>query len=74
MTELETIWITAETGARLRQARVEKGLSQTELARQIQAETPQIEFYERGRQYMPLDRLFDIAVILGIPVAALLGD
>ncbi len=74
MTDLENIWITAEIGSRLRQARTEKGISQTELAKRIQAESSQIEFYERGRQYMPLDRLFDIAAILEIPVTQLLGD
>lgn len=73
MTELETTWITAAIGARLRKARTDKGMTQSELAARIQASPPQIEFYERGEQYMALDRLFDIAAVLEIPVIDLLG-
>jgi repressor LexA len=74
MNGMETTWITAAIGARLRKARMDRGMTQMELASHIQAEAPQIEFYERGEQYMPFDRLFDIAAILGIPVIDLLGE
>ena len=48
MTDFENVWITAVTAAKLKQARVDLGISQLDLANQIEASQSQIEKYEKG--------------------------
>lgn len=74
MTEYETVWITAATAFRLKKARVDLGISQSELAQQVGASVNQIEQYERGEVDMPMDRLFDLARILDLPAGDLLAE
>ncbi len=71
MDELEKIRITAAMGAKLRQARVDKGWSQTDLANQVNASQTQIEHYEKGDYDMAVARLFDLAQKLGVSVPEL---
>jgi transcriptional regulator with XRE-family HTH domain len=71
---LESTFISALTGAKLRDARVKKGWTQSELAGKINASQTQIEHYERGGLDMPMARLFDIAEVLGITAADLLTE
>lgn len=74
MIESENVWITAKIGARIHKIREDRGISQSELAAQVNASQTQIANYERGEQDMPLTRLFDIAGILGVTAADLYGD
>ncbi len=74
MPDYETVWITATTALRLKKARVDKGISQSELAQRIEASVNQIEHYERGEVDMPMDRLFDLARILDLPAGELLAE
>jgi transcriptional regulator with XRE-family HTH domain len=74
MPEYETVWITATTAFRLKKARVDKEISQSELALRIEASVNQIEHYERGEVDMPMDRLFDLARILDLPAGELLAE
>ena len=62
------------TAFRLKKARVDKGISQSELAQRIEASVNQIEHYERGEVDMPMDRLFDLARILDLPAGELLAE
>jgi transcriptional regulator with XRE-family HTH domain len=74
MPDFETVWITAATAFRLKKARVDKGISQSELAQRVAASVNQIEHYERGEVDMPMDRLFDLARVLDLPVSDLLAE
>lgn len=74
MPDYETVWITVTTAFRLKKARVDKGISQSELALRIEASVNQIEHYERGEVDMPMDRLFDLARILDLPAGELLAE
>ncbi len=74
MDEMESVWITGKTGAKIRKVREDKGLTQSDLAGQINASQTQIANYERGEQDMPLARLFSMAEILGVTVAELFDD
>lgn len=71
MSELErdNVWITPQMGLRLRTAREAKGLTRSQLAQLINASVTQIEHYEQGEHDMAMERLFDLAGILGIPVS-----
>jgi DNA-binding transcriptional regulator YiaG len=70
----EYTWISSRTGTKIRKAREDKGLAQSEFAAQINASQAQIDHYERGGLDMPVARLFDMAVILDIPAADLLDE
>lgn len=53
-------------GARIRERRIELGLSQRELARRANVDTGLLWRYEDGRTLARLDLLEPIAVVLGI--------
>jgi transcriptional regulator with XRE-family HTH domain len=74
MPEFDTVWISTATAGKLKKARLDKGISQSELAIQVEASQAQIEHYERGEADMAMDRLFDIARILGLSPGELLED
>ncbi len=75
MTEsMEHVWINASSGEKIRQLRNDKGISQYELAERVNASLQQIDGYERGDKNMPVERLFNIAEVLGATPADLLSD
>ncbi len=74
MEDMETIWITAKIGQKIRKARTDKGLSQGELANLVNASQQQIAAYEQGEHDMPMSRLFDIAALIGVTAGDLLAD
>ncbi len=74
MSDFETIWITPPTALKIKKARVDLGLSQSEIAEKLDASVAQIEKYERGEVDMALDRLFDLAQLLHLTPADLLAD
>lgn len=74
MDELENVWITSEIGDKIRGARVDRGMSQLELAERVNASQQQIAGYEKGEKDMPVSRLFEIAQLLGLTAADLLTD
>lgn len=53
-------------GARLRDRRTERGLSQEALADQLQVDPEEIDLYESGTKRMSADRLLRIAKALGV--------
>ena len=55
-------------GMKLRESRRACGLTQEQLARRIGVDAQQIHKYESGKQQPPLERLFDILIVLGIPI------
>jgi len=56
-------------GTRIRERRVMMGLSQQQLARMIGVTYQQAHKYERGLNRISAGRLFEIAVVLGVPVS-----
>jgi transcriptional regulator with XRE-family HTH domain len=60
-------------GARLRERREQQGLSQRELAQQIQISKSRITKYEGGVHSPPSRLLVPLATVLGITVDSLLG-
>ncbi|MDW7656126.1 MAG: helix-turn-helix transcriptional regulator [Bacillota bacterium] len=67
--ERENVWITSQMGLRLRAGREAKGMTQSQLAQMVNASVTQIDQYEHGEHDMAMERLFDLARILEIPVA-----
>jgi transcriptional regulator with XRE-family HTH domain len=59
---------------RLRMSRLEKGLTQGELAELLGKTTEHISFLERAERSPSFELLLDLARVLGIPVASLLDD
>src|SRR5437588_2643500 len=62
-----------EVGHRIRIERLARGLSQTALANQLGITFQQVQKYEKGVNRVGAGRLTRIAIILAIPVTALLG-
>ncbi len=60
--------IDIEIGARLRQARVAAGLSQTELGAHLGISFQQIQKYEKGKNRIGGGRLYKIARMLGVKI------
>lgn len=56
-------------GARIRERRVMLGLSQQQLAQMIGVTYQQAHKYERGLNRISAGRLFEIAQVMGVPVA-----
>ena len=56
-------------GARIRERRVMLGLSQQQLAKMIGVTYQQAHKYERGVNRISAGRLYEIAVVLGVPIA-----
>ncbi len=61
------------TGARVAQARRERGLSQGELAEAIRVTQRIVSFYETGNVRIPAETLLKIAEVLKVSVYELLG-
>ena len=62
--------IDAHVGARLRFLRKERGLSQTALAARIGVTFQQLQKYESGKNRLSASRLYRLASVLGVDVAA----
>ena len=60
-------------GKRIRQLRKEAGLSQESLALESGLSRNMVIGIEWGRKSLAYERLFDIAEVLGVPVAELLS-
>jgi transcriptional regulator with XRE-family HTH domain len=61
--------IDAEVGARIKQARLAAGLSQTKLGDRIGVTFQQVQKYETGANRVGASRLYKIARVTGKPVA-----
>lgn len=57
-------------GRNIRILRQDRGMSQTELGRQIDVTFQQVQKYENGTNRVGSGRLFKIATILGVPITA----
>ncbi len=64
----------AEMGKRLELARIEKGISQLELAQQIGLSQGMVGKYERGLNRIPPDSLVKISEILEKPISYFYGE
>ena len=58
-------------GEVIRAARIEKGLSQTELARELEVTQVTISYWENGLTIPPTKKLPKLAEVLGIPIESL---
>lgn len=58
----------------LRRERKERGLTQDELARGIGVSRVTVTEWETNTRYPTVDRIYDIAKFLEIPVSALVSD
>ncbi len=67
----EKIRVSPDMGRRLRQAREQRGLTQTQVAQAVNACQQQIHHYESGNLDVAIDRLFDLARFLHISPADL---
>ncbi len=64
-----------ETGARVKAKRIQKGMTQTELADACGIKFQQIQKYETGANRLSVSRLFEIADALETPICwFLVGD
>ncbi len=65
--------IDVEVGRRIRLQRIARGLSQTELGKELGVTFQQVQKYEKGVNRVGAGRLSRIASTLGVSVSALLG-
>lgn len=56
-------------GERIRERRVFKGMSQTDLARALNFTFQQVQKYERGANHVSASVLAEIATALGVPIS-----
>lgn len=63
-----------EIGARLREFRKRRKLTQEQLAERIGVTFQQIQQYERGSSGLSAGRLLQVATVLDIPVGSLFDD
>ena len=61
-------------GARIREVRLAAGLSQESLALESGVSRDQLIQMEHGRRGLLVERLYDLADVLGVPVSDLLAD
>jgi len=71
---MEEILTSKELGAKLREFRKGKGLTQEQLAERTGVSFQQIQLYESGRTRMNTDKLQALALAMSIPVAAFFGE
>jgi transcriptional regulator with XRE-family HTH domain len=57
-------------GSRVRQRRMQLGMSQEHLAEQLGLTVPQVQKYEKGVNRIGASRLHKIAGLLGVPISA----
>src|ERR1700693_3309351 len=63
----------ADVGRRIRDRRLERGMSQSELGSKIGVTFQQIQKYEKGVNRVGAGRLYQIAEVLSIPVSFFFG-
>jgi transcriptional regulator with XRE-family HTH domain len=63
-----------ETGSNIRKWRILKNMKQEDLAEEIDISLVSLSKIENGKTNIPLSRLFDIAVALGIHIQLLFSD
>lgn len=63
----------AAIGARLKEARTHRGLTQGELAERLQVTTMAVSFWERGERSISLEMLIRAAKVLDVRAADLIG-
>jgi transcriptional regulator with XRE-family HTH domain len=63
-----------QIGARIRQARLQRVITQEELAQSIGIERSTLAKYERGQRSMNAEVLVQIARLLNVPASRLLGE
>lgn len=63
-----------DVGVRLQRARKERGITQEELAKRLGLPRPSYANIESGRQRVPLDVVWRAAVVLGVPITALVPE
>ena len=51
-----------------------RGMSQTELGKRIGVTFQQVQKYERGANRVSASRLFDLSVVLGVPISFFFDD
>ena len=61
-------------GQRIREIRVSKGISQTELALDMGTTKTAISYWENGTRALRLDSFFKLARVLDVPAAAFFTD
>ena len=66
--------LSEKVGKRIRQFRIEKGLSQEELAFSTDLHQPQIYRLENGKQRFNSDQLEKISQVLGMPIIRFFED
>jgi transcriptional regulator with XRE-family HTH domain len=71
---MEEILTSKELGAKLREFRKAKGLTQEQLAERTGVSFQQIQQYESGRTRMNTDKLQAVALAMSIPVAAFFSE
>lgn len=64
----------ASLGARLREVRLSRGLTQESLALESGLSRNQLIAFEWGRSSLAIERLFDLADALGVPIHELLTE
>jgi transcriptional regulator with XRE-family HTH domain len=62
-----------QVGRRVRALRLERGMSQTDLAERLDLTFQQVQKYEKGTNRIGAGRLHRISEILGVPVATMFG-
>ncbi len=64
----------ASVGPRLRELRKARGMTQSELARQIGIQQSDLSRMEKGEYRVSLDNLFRILAVFGMDIAEFFGD
>ena len=72
--ELEAARLDREIGARVRRARKERGLTQTQLGKSLNVSFQQVQKYERGTNRISSSALILIARVLNVSPHELLGS
>lgn len=67
---MKKILTSKEIGEKLRQFRINRGLTQAQLAENIDVSFQQIQQYENGSSRLNTDKLQAIALALSVPIAA----
>jgi transcriptional regulator with XRE-family HTH domain len=63
-----------EVGLRLHRARKDRGITQEELAKRLGLPRPSYANIESGRQRIPLDVVWRAAIVLAVPIHALVPE
>jgi transcriptional regulator with XRE-family HTH domain len=73
LVEIDHDSISAEIGARIREVREERAISQQDLGKMLGMSFQQIQKYERGSNSISISRLFQISIALDITIEHLIS-